>query len=316
MPTAPLEQEPISLTVAICTHNRAAQLADTLRSLEALEAPGRQWELLVVDNASTDGTPALLEELHWRPGVPLRCVREERLGVSYARNRAVEEARGEYVLFIDDDETPHEDWLAAHARALREHAPDATGGRIEVRFIGAERPSWLTDELLGFLGRLDHGPLPRRLTDEGQKIFTGNAAFRRETVRRLGLFDTSLGRRGRINAGGEDVDLFVRLLRAGCDVRWVPDAIIFHRIEAEKLRRGYFLDLHYRQGRMEAIRRRGAGSRVPPKYFYGQLLRAIRAAWDKRRQKGPDSALRLEMNAAYFFGVIVGWALAKRPDRL
>jgi GT2 family glycosyltransferase len=308
MTAASVEQEAVRLTVAICTHNRAAQLADTLQRFQALRAPGCQWELLIVDNASTDGTPTLLEQQHWRPGVPMRSVREERLGVAFARNRAVEEAKGEYVLFIDDDETPDEDWLAAHARALREHAPDAAGGRIEVRLTGAERPPWLTDELLGFLGRLDHGPLPRRLTDEGEKIFTGNAAFRRETVQRLGLFDTTLGRRGRINAGGEDVDLFVRLLRAGCDVRWVPDAVIFHRIEAQKLRRSYFLELHYRQGRMQGHRARGSGSRLPPPYLLPQLGRALGAALGQRWRDGRRSAVRKDMNVAYFVGFIAGWA--------
>ena len=82
--------------------------------------------------------------------------------------------------------------------------------------------------------------------------------------------------------------------------------------QAAKLNRRYFRDLHYRQGRMEAIRRRGEGSRVPPNYFYGQLVRAIASVWSEVRASGRDATLRKEMNVAYFLGQIVGWSLGPR----
>ncbi|MFN0316547.1 MAG: glycosyltransferase [Burkholderiales bacterium] len=296
------------ITVAICTHNRRDQLALTLAALQALEAPVCDWEVLVIDNASSDGTASFLAGYDWRSRAPLRFLREERLGVAFARNRAVQEGRGEYVLFLDDDETPDAKWLVAFAQALFDGEPDAAGGRIEVLFFGAEKPQWLTDELLGFLGKLDHGPLPIRLTCESQKIFTGNAAFRRSAVLALGLFDTTLGRRGRVNSGGEDVDLFVRLLRAGRNVLWVPNAVIYHRIEAPKLRRRYFLELHYRQGRMQGHRARGSAARIPPLYLLPQLSRSIVAAVAQRWRQGYHSALRKDMNVAYFAGFIAGWA--------
>ena len=69
----------------------------------------------------------------WRPpGIPVRIVREEKLGLSNARNRALDEARGEYVVFMDDDETPDTGWLRAYETSIAEHRPDALGGRIEV----------------------------------------------------------------------------------------------------------------------------------------------------------------------------------------
>lgn len=297
-----------SLTVAVCTHNRAQPLATTLAGIAALERPTTRWELLVVDNASTDGTPALLERDDWRPaGAAVRAVREDALGVANARNRAMREAAGDYVVFIDDDESPDPQWLVAYERAIRAWQPDALGGPIDVQFVDGERPAWLTDELLGFLGKLDHGPAPVALTGPGTPIFTGNSAFRKAAVDKLGMFDAALGRRGQANEGGEDVDLYRRMAAAGCTMRWVPDARIYHRIHAGKLRRGYFLDLHFRQGRMEGRRDRGGRSRVPPAYLLPQLWRAATAGLRERIGRGSAFSLRKEMNVAYFAGYVSGW---------
>ncbi len=130
---------------------------------------------------------------------------------------------------------------------------------------------------------------------------------------RVGGFDAMLGRKGTDNTGGEEVDFYRRLLDAGFKVWWTPEAVIHHRIQAAKLERSYFLDLHYRMGRMEAIRKRGTGSRLPPRYLFGQLLRALRAVLAVARQAGRDATVRKEMNVAYFVGQIRGWVFGPRP---
>lgn len=295
------------ITVALCTHNHADRLVRTLADLHQLRAPDRPWEFLVIDNGSSDSTPALLAAEEWRPaGVEVRVVREEKLGLSNARNRALLEARGEYLLFMDDDETPDPEWLRAHEAAMAGHRPDALGGRIDVLFEDGARPGWLQDELLGFLGKLDHGPA-RWLTETSTPIYGGNFAFIREVFQRIGDFDAKLGRMGSANIGGEDVEMHRRLLAHGFRIRWVPEAIINHRIQTPKLRRGYFLDLHFRQGRVEGARKRGSASRVPPLYLGPQVMRAFGRALTKRLREGSDHSLRLEMNAAYFAGYVLGW---------
>jgi glycosyltransferase involved in cell wall biosynthesis len=266
-----------SFTVALCTHNHKERLLRTLRGLVQLHRPASRWELVIVDNASTDGTSDLLAANDWRTSdMTVKVVREQKLGLSNARNRAIQEATGEYIVFIDDDETPDPHWLSAYERAILTERPDAMGGRIEVAFVDGERPSWLQDELLGFLGKLDHGGIARAITDPRTPIFGGNFAFRRETFARIGLFDAALGRKGVANVGGEDVEMYRRMIDMGCNVWWVPDAIIHHRIQADKLERRYFLDLHFRQGRTEGFLKRGTASRVPPPYLLPQLWRAIR----------------------------------------
>lgn len=298
---------PSFLTVALCTHNHADRLARTLADLVQLRLPNQPCELLVIDNASSDTTHQVLAASGWRPaGMDVRIVREEKLGLSNARNRALQEARGHYILFMDDDETPDSAWLTAYEQAIREHQPDALGGRIEVLFEDGERPSWLQDELLGFLGKLDHGE-SCWLTERATPIFGGNFAFRRSVFERIGDFDARLGRQGSVNIGGEDTEIYRRLLEHGCRVRWVPDAIIHHRIQAPKLRRSYFLDLHYRQGRIEGRRQRGDQPYLPPRYLWPQVARAYGRAISQRLRRGSNRSLRLEMNAAYFTGYVLGW---------
>jgi hypothetical protein len=207
---------------------------------------------------------------------------------------------------VDDDETPDPQWLTVYERDMLAHTPDALGGRINVLFEHGERPSWLQDELLGFLGHLDHGE-GRWLTDPATPFYGGNFAVRNDIFSAVGEFDADLGRKGQVNFGGEDTEFYRRLVASGFTVRWVPDAIINHRIRVDKLRRSYFLELHYRQGQAEGSRKRGNDSRLPPRYLYGQLARAIRTALQSRFTQGKDRSLRLEMNAIYFLGYIQGW---------
>lgn len=302
----------LAYTVALCTHNHADRLARTLADLAKLRQPQAAWEFLVIDNGCRDATPDLLARHAWPTGWQVRVVREDKLGLSNARNRAIAEARGEYIIFMDDDETADPDWLCAFERLILDKQPDAFGGRIRVLFEDM-RPPWLSDELLGFLGELNRAEAIAPLTDPYTSFYGGNFGFRKTVCARVGDFDAMLGRKGTDNTGGEEVDFYRRLLDAGFKVWWTPEAVIHHRIQAAKLERSYFLDLHYRMGRMEAIRQRGEGSRLPPPYLFGQLLRALGAVWTPYRQAGRNATLRKEMNVAYFFGQIIGWAFASRP---
>lgn len=297
---------PPVFTVALCTHNHADRLARTLADLPGVRAPDAAWELLIIDNASSDSTPDLLARHVWPAGWHVRMVREDKLGIANARNRAVSDAHGEFLIFMDDDETADPDWLRTFERLIRQHAPDAFGGRISVLFEDP-RPRWLVDELLGFLGQLDWGGEAKRMEDPATPLFTGNFGFRKAICRDIGNFDVALGRKGTANFGGEDVDFYRRLLKSGCRIWWVPDAIIHHRIQAAKLKRSYFLDLHYRQGRLQGARTRGGHRGLPPRHLLPQAARAYGRALGKRLREGSDHSLRLEMNAAYFTGYLLGW---------
>lgn len=304
----PSTSSAINYTVVLCTHNHLGKLKRTLTDLGKLSTPQAPWELLIIDNASTDGTSDFLGTMDWREiGLPARVIHEERLGLSNARNRGIQESRGDYILFIDDDETPDPEWLTSYENAIINDKPDSLGGRIEVYFEDGIRPPWLQDELLGFLGKLDHGPEPYRLTEPNTPIFGGNFVFRKDIFGRIGDFDADLGRKGTTNTGGEDTEIYERMIAFNCDVRWVPNAVIHHRIQAGKLNRNYFIDLHYRQGCAEGLRKRGTKSRFPRMYLFPQLWRALIAVIKQWAREGRNTTLRKEMNVAYFLGYIRGW---------
>ncbi len=241
----------------------------------------------------------------------MRIVRESKLGLSNARNRAIADARGEYLIFLDDDETPDPAWLTAFEELIDAQRPDAFGGRIAVLFEDL-RPRWLSDDLLGFLGELNRAATVQPLTEPATPFYGGNFGFRRSIVERIGGFSVELGRKGTDNTGGEEVDFYRRALGAGLRVWWTPHALIHHRIRAAKLRPSYFRDLHFRQGRMEAARALGARRRPPPLYLFRQLGRSIATLARCAINNGPHRTVRQQMNVCYFAGRIAAHVLGPR----
>src|SRR5947209_7995559 len=132
----------MKFTVAICTWNRASLLARTLEQLTRVEHPAGAWEVLVVNNDSTDDTERVLDS--FADGLPLRRAFEPRAGLSHARNTAVGVATGDYIVWTDDDVLVSAGWLDAYRRAV-ERWPEAAvfGGPVRPRFEGTP-PPWMS----------------------------------------------------------------------------------------------------------------------------------------------------------------------------
>jgi glycosyltransferase involved in cell wall biosynthesis len=220
----------LTVTVAICTRNRAELLASTLhRIADCVVPPGMHLDVLVVDNGSTDATPAVLEVARRR--LPLRWTAEPRPGASYARNRALAEATGDVILWTDDDVLVSDGWLAAYSEAFARW-PDAAffGGPIEPLFVG-RAPMWLTaaSQLLdGPLARRELGPHPRQF-NPAVLPYGANLAMRRAAQVQFG-YDVRLGPAPDRAFGGEETDLMRRMLEAGMQGWWVPEARVQHVI--------------------------------------------------------------------------------------
>jgi glycosyltransferase involved in cell wall biosynthesis len=229
------------ITVAICTRNRAALLEKAVRSV--LPQMNGDAELLIVDNASTDDTPTVTARLASSSPCITVC-REAEPGISIARNTALKKARGQFVLFLDDDETAEPDWLEAYQRFLS--APPsqkiaAVGGTVLNEFE-ISLPKW-ADASASF----NHGDAPRCLPHRGS-LYGGNAAYRREATLAVGMFDTQLGRR-------EDTDLILRLQDAGYEVWWLPGAAILHYVSAYRMKFRGMMRGRFNDGRFVAIQR-------------------------------------------------------------
>lgn len=235
----PHHQQPsagtVSISVCICTFNRAALLERTLRQFATLRVPGSvELEVVVVDNGSTDSTPAVLQEL--RGMLPLCPVREERLGLSHARNAAARAARGKLLLWTDDDVLVEPGWLEGYARACREF-PDVGffGGPIDPWFEG-EPPAWLRESFPSLGQAYAIRDLPPGTTELSYRSLPYGANFAtRSTLHSRLSFDPKLGRIGR--RGGclsEESSFLERALDLGYTGRWVPESRVAHLIPRER----------------------------------------------------------------------------------
>ena len=268
----------MNLSVVLCTYNRAALLSRALQSLEAVAVPaGLAWELLVVDNNSTDGTRAVVEAAAARRVLPCRYVFEPRQGKSHALNTGLAETTGDVIAFTDDDVTFDSGWLAALWRGFDDPDCLGLGGRI-VAVWSQPKPSWYAEQgpyrLMMAIVRYEYGEQP---IPAPQPPYGANMAYRRAAFQRYGGFDPSLGPSARTLMRGEDTEFGRRVLAAGGRVRYQPDAIVYHPVEPARLRRGYFRAFYYHYGRMEVRTEAPDGSAV---HWFGvprHLFRSLAA---------------------------------------
>ena len=221
------------ISVLIATRNRAEVLRETLDAFCNLEDPGVPWELIVVDNGSTDHTRDVAESFGQR--LPLRYLYEGRPGKVHALNSGVPQARYDLILMTDDDITPCEEWLCAYAEAAPLH-PECSffGGDIYADASSVVLPRWALQP--------DGKPLDWvawnvKIDPASPDLWSfagGNVAYRSVLFSKYGLFPTYLGHVDGKVAGGEE-PWFQSRLRAGGEQPWyVPDAWVRHRLRQDE----------------------------------------------------------------------------------
>jgi glucosyl-dolichyl phosphate glucuronosyltransferase len=222
------------VTVAVCTYNRPALLRQTLRTLLDQDCPASYFEVLVVDNNSPPGTREVVEEFGARPG--LRYVLETQQGLSHARNRAIDEARGTILAYADDDVIAARDWLrhlVAGFEGPEKARIGAIGGTVVPLFLEG-CPPWAS-----------YWELPMKLTETlaplADNVFPMGAsmAFPMWIFAEVGRFRPDLGRLGKSLLAGEEAELMGRIQRAGYQVWFAPDSVLQHVMPASRLTLGY-----------------------------------------------------------------------------
>ena len=223
------------LTIAICTRDRPDLLQSCLERVCAAAA-GR-YEVVVVDNAPRSEATAQVVEKFVARGFAVRRVVEPKPGLSRARNCALAAIDTDYVAFTDDDALADREW----PREL--HRGFATGGPVAV-VTGIVPPAQIETESQALFERKiykwsnklepgttrmeQHGPIRAFPASTGDLGTGANCAVDRRIVQDLGGFDEALGA-GTLSRGGEDSEMFVRLLRAGHELRFQPSAVVWHR---------------------------------------------------------------------------------------
>jgi glycosyltransferase involved in cell wall biosynthesis len=236
-------------SVIVCSHNRRASLQRCLEHVAVQLGAFDDVELVVVDNASTDGTAEMLRG--WRGRVDqFRSAHEPSVGISRARNRALGIAAGEVLVFVDDDAIVADGWLRAMLEACEQGPAAAIAGRVELAWPG-QPPRWLVPELERLFSGLDLGDEPRVL-EAGEWPFAVNMSVRRDVALSLGGFDTRLGRVGRTLISNEEIDFCARLRRHGWTIGYEPRAVVTHVVPSERVSPSFVLRRAFAQGRSDA----------------------------------------------------------------
>ena len=317
IPAIPRDRLEIDATVLICTFNRAGYLDRTLASLARTSAPGLGWDVIVVDNNSSDDTRAVVQ--NWIPRFPvaLRYLFEPRQGKSNALNSGMREARAAVIAFTDDDVLVEPGWLESAVRPLLDRADiDYTGGPVRPIW-SAPRPQWLDikGNLGGVIAVKDHGPEPF-IFETAQKTPLGvNMAVRRTLVERVGGFRPDLGRNGRSLLGQEQAEFFYRTRQAGARGLYVPEMVLDHVVADARLTRKYFRRWWYWKGVSHARVHQLHGrtelgidlDRVPtllgvPRFIVAGAFRHLRSYLSAALTHDPESRTEHWLALAYCLG--------------
>ncbi|MGI8979946.1 MAG: glycosyltransferase [Pirellulaceae bacterium] len=257
------------ITIVVCTHNRAESLRQALASLYDLETGDRfTYEVLVIDNASPDHTPAVIQAAAQESKAPLRGVHEPQKGIVAARNRGVLAATGKWIAFFDDDQLADHRWLLELYAAAEVQQVRSVGGAVHLKLpAGGERSLALLVRTLLGESRWSEVTTPyTRSTSPG----AGNWLLERDLIVEVGMFQAA--NQGR----NEDSDLYRRICLAGETSWFVPTAIVHHIITPDRLEEPYLLRLARIVGEFVALRELSLDGRA--KFVLLWLLKGLRAA--------------------------------------
>jgi glycosyltransferase involved in cell wall biosynthesis len=233
------------ISVIVCTHNRADMLPNVIGQLRAQEYPAEAFEIIVVDNDSTDLTPQVVKRFVTEPGVALRYIAENRPGITFARNRGAEEARYPCLAYLDDDCCVEPDWLSQLVQGFDLHDDVvAVGGQVVLDWSQTERPAWLGTGLEPWLGANSRLGSQPRLLDEKTQVMESNMALKREAWQSAGGFLGMEQFGSRHMSAGEVLYLLKQLHQQRGQIAFVPQAVAVHRMgtftRRRFLRRGYW----------------------------------------------------------------------------
>lgn len=228
-------------SVIIITRNRASLLPRVLESVINQDYEKEKYEIIVVDNNSDDNTTSIVEGFKREFPNKIHYAFEPKIGMSNARNRGVETAKGEILLFIDDDAIASTDWVTNHNN-LYQSFPDivATGGKIELTFI-SKRPKWISEELLVSLGYLDLSHMETIISFPYHPFGVNFSVKKEQLIKLKGFFEE-------LENYNDEKAFFYKLYLNNYKVGYSPKASVYHQIPASRLRKQIFVKRGIKQG--------------------------------------------------------------------
>jgi glycosyltransferase involved in cell wall biosynthesis len=323
-------------SVIIPTYNRASLLRETLERIASLRPYAIDWDVVVVDNNSTDATRETVGDLRRHYPVPLEYVFEPRQGRSWALNAGIDRSSAPALLFTDDDVIVGDDWLNAAIDPLTPPKNDAgisyTGGPVRPIWE-APRPAWLAahrSDLWGTIAILDYGREPFVFEERRRVPLGANMAVSRSLFERIGRFDGRLGRTGTgKHVLGQEVPEFLARSRAyGARGLYVPAMTVDHHVPAQRLTKEYFRRWWYGKGmsraeldRLQPVTELGVDlNKVRhlanvPVFMLRTALGDVLGWIGSTLRIDPEERFRHEMMLCYFAGYFTARQRRPRPLR-
>ncbi|HXF12505.1 MAG TPA: glycosyltransferase [Terriglobales bacterium] len=300
----------MDVSIVISTYNRCGLLEGALGALLSQTPADAAYEILVVDNNSTDQTRSVVQGLAMQNQEKLKYLFEPKQGLSYGRNAGIAAAKAPIIAFTDDDVRVAADWVW-RVKGSFEANPDIDflGGKVVPRWP-AEPPPWLTKENWSPLALLDYGERPFYVDSGNQLCLIGaNFAFRRRAFDKVGLFKTDFQRVKDGIGSLEDHEILLRLWRAGSKGLYLPELVATAEIEPDRMEKQYHRRWHSSHGRFyaalhsEEVERSKVGKLFGvPAHFYRQALNDF-AGWIRARARHqPAEAFTRELGLRYFTG--------------
>ena len=299
----------LHVSVVVPTYNRAAMLERTLLSLFSQRTDDANFEIIVVDNNSSDRTGELVESLKAQSPVTLRYLRETQQGNAYARNTGIDQAQAPIIAFLDDDCVADENWVST-IKTTFDRAPEISfvGGRV-LPMWETEPPSWLTTAHWAPLALLDYGGDELAIGGSPPRgLLTANLAVRKNVFAEVGGFSPALQRvKGGIGSL-EDHEFLLRMCRGGNRGIFLPELITRTPVDPERISKAYHRRWHLGHGRFYAImqdpeweRSRFHLAGVPSHLYKETASQAV--TWCLRVLTGnTDAAFENECNLRFFYG--------------
>jgi len=247
------ETATVRISAVICTFNRALYLAKAVESLVNQTYSRGHYEIIVVDNGSTDNTREVVEQFGQSAGI--RYIYEPIKGLSQARNTGWQAASGKYIAYLDDDAIASPQWLEKMMEAFEtvRPAPASVGGSV-TPIWECERPAWLTEEMLPAYAIVDWGKKARFFKPSSPEHHVGcNVAYSREVLQKCGGFNVNLGRKGK-NLLSNDENLIRSYIDShGLGIYYDPEISVKHLVPKERLSRRFMLRRHLWQGVSDVV---------------------------------------------------------------
>jgi len=238
------------ISLVICTYNRDRYLPAALQSVSNQSFDQNNFELIIVDNNSSDNTATICKEfISNHPHLNIKYCFEEQKGLSFARNRGMAEAGASIITYVDDDVILSPSFLREIALFF-ETNQDAVGagGKVIPKYENDKEPKWMNQYLNGFVGKVDHGNKILQYSNSMKYPAGCNMTYRKEILLKAGGFNTQLTFRS------DDKYIFYEIKKISDQIYYLPNAWLYHNIDAHRLTKTNFKKLFLKTGNEEKRR--------------------------------------------------------------